>query len=694
MTRRIAALFLVLGAQGLAAQDLPILRPEHVRAISQEVSGDAAYEHVRIHTAYHKPRGGSDGLWEVARYFEQQARAAGLADVRVIKQPSTTTPWNARSAELWIAGSAPERLASMLQTPLHLADNSRRADVTAELVDVGDGSREADYAGRDVAGKVVLAHGALGTVMDEAVAKRGAAGVVWSPNPAVDRNLSYPDQVNWSTLPLQTASGKPSTWAFILTLRQGQALRQRLASATEPMRVRAQVDAEFTSREGEQPWQVMVEGFIRGTEPGIAQDVMLTAHLQESKPSANDDGSGIGSIVEIARALNKLIADGALPRPRRDIRFWWLTEISSQRQYFADNPEAHRRMWVNVNQDMVGANQAQDVMRTQNVTRVPAARFHFLNDVTEAVVDYMVAANNFDLAQQQNGIPLYPKPHFARLGTRHRYNARSIWFHNNTDHMPFNEAPIGVPAVTFTNMPDHFIHTSDDDLWNIDRTQLGRNAAAVAMIAYAMASADDRSAPVLAAETAGRGAQRLARNLGLGLSWIAVAEDGDRAAAYARAVEQVRYAARRERRALGSLAGISPAGRRMTGPLLAELDRQEAQALRELALKYRLVAGRGAPSAPALGEAERRLAAIRPALVAGPTEFLEKRGQLPSVPGLHGLMAHELLNFVDGRRTGLEIFREVAAEAREAGSHYFGTVTPEGVMQYLEGAQRVGVLRM
>ncbi|HLL48430.1 MAG TPA: hypothetical protein VK399_17140, partial [Longimicrobiaceae bacterium] len=115
---------------------------------------------------------------------------------------------------------------------------------------------------------------------------------------------------------------------------------------------------------------------------------------------------------------------------------------------------------------------------------------------------------------------------------------------------------------------------------------------------------------------------------------------------------------------------------------------------RELALKYRLVAGRGAPSAAPLNEAERRLAAVRPALVAGPKDFLEKRGQLPGIPGLHGLMSHELLNFVDGRRTGLELYREVAAEAREAGSHYYGTVTPEAVMQYLEGAQRVGVVRM
>ncbi|HEX7240918.1 MAG TPA: M28 family peptidase, partial [Longimicrobiaceae bacterium] len=613
MRRRLAALLLALAAPPLAAQSLPVLRPEYVQAISQEVSGDAAYEHIRFHTQFHKPRGGSDGLWEVARFFEQKAREAGLADVRLIRQAASNPPWNARSAELWVAGAAPERLATLIQTPLHLADNSRAADVTAELVDVGAGAREADYAGKEVAGKVVLAHGSLGAVMDEAVAKRGAAGVVWFPDPAVDRNLSYPDQVNWSTLPVQTASGKPGTFAFVLSLRQGVALRSRLAAAAAPLRVRARVDAGFTSGQGEQPWQVMVEGFIRGTEPGLAQDVMLTAHLQEEKFSANDDGSGVGSLVEVARSLNRLIEEGKLPRPRRDLRFWWVTEFGSQRQYFADHPEAHRRMWVNVNQDMVGANQAQDIMRVQNVTRVPASRFHFLNDVAEAVLEYMVASNNYELAQAQNGFPLYTRPHFAHLGTRHRFNAKMIWFHGNTDHIPFIEAPIGVPAVTFTNMPDNYIHTSDDDLWNIDRTQLGRNAAAVAMIAYAMASADDRTASALAAETTGRAAQRIERNLALGLSWVAT--ETDRAAAYHRATDQVRYAAARERRATTSLGEISPAARVMVPQLQSMLDAREEQALRELAAKYRVLTGQAAPGAAPRTPAEARLAGVRPALV-------------------------------------------------------------------------------
>jgi hypothetical protein len=690
------------------AQGLSFLEARHVRAIEHEISGDAAFEHIRFMTQFHRPRGGADGLWEVAEYTARAARAAGLADVRVIRQAYNAPPWNARFAELRLDGPGGERLASTLQTPLHLADYSRAADVVAELVDVGAGSPEELDRAR-VAGRIVLTHGELGAVMREAVVNRGAAGVVWYPSPFRDASgtdgsgLDRPDQVRWLSLPWRAEAGREPTFAFGLSLRQGIALRNRLAGAAGPLRVRAVVDAAFTSLHGTEPWQVMVEGWIRGTHDAAGQDVVLTAHLQEEAYSANDDASGSANVLEIARALNDLIAAGALPRPRRSVRFWWVTEFSSQRQYFADHPEAHRRIWVNVNQDMVGADQSQDILRKQNVTRVPATRFHFLNDVAEAVIAYMVTSNSYELAQAQAGQPLYPNPHVAALGSRHRYAAEMIFFHGNTDHIPFLEAPIGRPAISFTNMPDRYIHSTDDDLWNIDRTQLQRNAIAAALIAWAMAGADARTAPALAAEVAGRGAERIARNLRLGLAWIAATGRGETsafepaftetAAAFHAAVDQIHYAADRERRAIRSLQEIGAEPAPDTADMLEAVAQREAQALAELAAVRARIAG-GATPARVSTEAERRLAALRPALVAGPAEFLTARGSIPAVPGLHNLMAFEVLNAVDASRTGEEIYRLVAAEAREAGPHYYGTVTPEAVARYLDGAAAAGVIRL
>ena len=40
--------------------------------------------------------------------------------------------------------------------PITLAQDSESGSVTAELVDIGPGTAESDYAGKDIAGKLVL----------------------------------------------------------------------------------------------------------------------------------------------------------------------------------------------------------------------------------------------------------------------------------------------------------------------------------------------------------------------------------------------------------------------------------------------------------------------------------------------------------------------------------------------------------
>lgn len=421
------------------AQEYPLLPPAQTRWITQEVSGDAAFEHVRFMTQFHRPGGDSDGLLKVAQHYEAAARELGLAEVELLMQPCDERPWNAKFADLWLMGEEPERLASTLQTAVHLADYSRPADVTTELVDVGEGSEE-ELAKLEVKGKLVLTYGSLGGVMKAAVCARGAVGVVWYPSPFTTGNgidgggSARPDQIRWISIPSADEPDCAPTFAFGLSLDQGLALRAKLAAAGKPLTVHAHVESAFTSAAGDQPWQVMVTAKLPGTDPSLPA-VVFSGHLQEEATSANDDGTGCASTFEVARTLKVLIDSGRLPRPRRSLVFWWVTEISSQRQLFADRPEVVQSLWLNINQDMSGAEQSLDLMRKQNVTRLPATRFHVLNDVMEAAVEYLVAANNFELSQLLNGIPLYPAPVLAHRGSKHRWNAEAIFFHNNTDHM-------------------------------------------------------------------------------------------------------------------------------------------------------------------------------------------------------------------------------------------------------------------
>jgi hypothetical protein len=675
-----------------AAQTLPVLNDAQARYLAGEISGDSAYEHLRVTTQYHKPFGGHPGLLKVAEYVEQKAREYGLEDVRLIRQKNDEPPWHATAASLWLTAPQIRMLADFVQTPLRIADYSRSANVEAEIVDVGAGLIEADYSGKDVKGKIALAYGGASGVMEQAVWKRGALGIISYPNPyGADyplNALSHPEQIHWTILRPEGPEKQVPTFAFVLSEREGRALQQIANAGPAPAKVRAHVEAQF----GGEPWQVMVEGFIRGTEIDN-QDILLSAHLQEEKFSANDDGSGAASTLEIARAMVKLIRDGRLPRPRRNIRFWWTTEIGSERQYFADNPDQARKLLLNINQDMVGANQSQDVMRVQNITRVPFSRSHFLTALAEAVIGHLVRENSPQLANLQAGPDFALNPSYAALGTRHRYNAAMVPFHNNTDHMTFTEAPIGIPGITFTNWPDNYIHTSDDDLWNVDRTQLQRNAFAVAVMGYVSALASDRHTAELATLTLNAAMSHLAVDAAVANDLVARAGGAGTAAAYRLARNQIHQGVLRERKAVESVGDLAP--RSPSAALVRSLS--ESLTNYESALHTaldRFTAG-VAGKVPAVSLTEKEIAMKKrvPALACGPAEFLTRRDKVEHVEGLHDLMAFEVLNFVDGTRSALDIYEAVQAEALHGGEQYYGRVSPEKVDEYLANLQKAGLIR-
>ena len=61
-------------------------------------------------------------------------------------------------------------------------------------------------------------------------------------------------------------------------------------------------------------------------------EIIISAHLFEGYgvQGANDNISGSAAILETARIISKLIADGRIERPKRSIRFIWVPEFSGQ----------------------------------------------------------------------------------------------------------------------------------------------------------------------------------------------------------------------------------------------------------------------------------------------------------------------------------------------------------------------------
>ena len=199
-----------------------------------------------------------------------------------------------------------------------------------------------------------------------------------------------------------------------------------------------------------------------------------------------------------------------MPRPRRDIRFWWVNEFASEEHYFRENPQEPRKLLLDLNQDMVGARQSLGG-RVQYGSRLPWSLPHALEDVMESVLGTVRAGNTSLLTTRGTALPVpFTREITAVKGSREPFHARMVPYYDSTDHHAFTPAHIGVPATSLTNWPDEFIHSTGDDLDQLDATQLERNAVVVAAVALYFGSAGDGELPLLASYSGARGVARLA----------------------------------------------------------------------------------------------------------------------------------------------------------------------------------------
>src|SRR6204780_2124333 len=158
-----------------AAAQAPLLRERDISALSQELSGEIAKRNLEGITRFHRQRG-SQGFHSAAEIVAERARAYGLSDVQILQFPAdgkiyygtqrSRPPWDAEFAELWdLVNNLPAvKLASYEAEPVTLAEDSESADVTATLVDVGNGTKESDYANKNVKGQLVLVAAQPGAV--------------------------------------------------------------------------------------------------------------------------------------------------------------------------------------------------------------------------------------------------------------------------------------------------------------------------------------------------------------------------------------------------------------------------------------------------------------------------------------------------------------------------------------------------
>ncbi|KAA3612300.1 MAG: hypothetical protein DWQ05_20085 [Calditrichaeota bacterium] len=692
---------LILLAQPVLSQSTPFLNDAEIRNLTNEISGDRSFEHIRWLSHWHR-NSGMRGYFEAADYIVKAAKEAGLQDVQFIEQPRTGVNYTANSAELWMIEPVELKLADIGDHALYLSDNSRDTDVTAELVWIADGSDEA-LEDLDVAGKIVLIQGSPWPAVQRAVWEKGALGVVSYATSEGRSMLDFPDQIAWTRIPNSDDSTKKATFAFNLPPRKGEKLRKILQSdsgqdyfatgkKTPGGRIilKAKVDVDVSSKPGHTGF---VEGWIRGST-FHDQQIVLTAHLQEEQGSANDDGSGCGNLLEIARVFNKLIAEGKMEPPKRDIRFWWTDEIYSEYRYFRDNPEEPKKFLANLHQDMTGARQSLG-SRVQHLIFAPLSITSYLDALFENIGTYVIQTNNAFLSASRSG-PL-PRPHtrpiYSTRGTREGFTAAFVPYFGASDYMCFIEGIIGVPAIGMINWDDYYIHSSDDDLDKIDQTQLARNSFIVAAMAQYLGAVEAADVPLLASETYLRGQRSLNRDLRAAMHSIQKSPDSQN---WKDAMALIEQGILREKRAIKSIevfANENDSAKKTLQVFLAQTSELGDNLYADLHAHYKSLYGKKPPKLVYSMEEKAAMKKI-PANNGSLDDYFTNRRKVRFRSDLHGIMRAEVYNFVDGKRSYYDIYKAVRAEAMTFGKWYYGTVSLDEVTGLLDAAVAAGTLKL
>jgi aminopeptidase YwaD len=365
-------------------------------------------------------------------------------------------------------------IASYGAEPVVLAEDSESADVTAELVDVGEGTKESDYAGKDVKGRIILVSASPGAVQDLAMGKFGAAGIVsYAQN---QKNAWWGENENlirWGHLETFT---EHKTFAFMVSLKTARGMRERLAHG-EKITLHAVVKAGQHAGNYE-----VVTAVIPGAEPKLKEEeIAFSCHLDHQRPGANDNASGCVTILEVARTLQKLIAEGKLARPARTIRFIWPPEIEGTLALLNGKPEFAARIKAAIHMDMVGGGPATKAVF--HVTRGPMSLPSFVHDVAWAFAEFV---NEESYKFAATGVAEYPfvAPEGGKEPLRAEYSAYTM----GSDHDVYQDSSFGIPAIYMNDWPDRYIHTNFDTAANIDTTKLKRAAFIGAASGYFLAT--------------------------------------------------------------------------------------------------------------------------------------------------------------------------------------------------------------
>jgi hypothetical protein len=432
---------------------------EHIlQSLNGSISGARAKRSVAKIAEFHRIQA-SPGYDEALRYVEGELHGLTV-ETSVSEFPAdgkTETygwiapiGWRIGSGRLRQLDPTERSLCSYDEVPTSILGQSSGGRAEGGLVHVGKGTTP-ELEGADLAGAFVLTCGRAREVLKQ-IRGRGAVGLIVYPD--TERAAASYDLVQYVGLFPGAKDLDAAPIGFSISRRAADRLIEQLGKGT--VRLRGEVDAEYSDGA-----MRLLEAVIPGADPS-AGEALLVAHLCHPRPSANDNASGSGLLLELARALRGLSEEAPL---RHTVRLLWVPEFNGTIPWAKANVEKLRNVRFVLNLDMVGQS-PEAIGEPFRVSRVPNARPTYLNACFEPILA-RIAGDEATSSSQGSRRPL----HWI-------LDAPS----GGSDHLVFQATPHGLPA-TMLHHDDPYWHTSMDTVDKVDPTRLKQAGVLTAALA-------------------------------------------------------------------------------------------------------------------------------------------------------------------------------------------------------------------
>jgi aminopeptidase YwaD len=321
------------------AQAAPAPKPDEA-AFAATVSEAELLRYVRELVAFGPRMGGTPSNEQSAAYLAAFFKKHGL-EVATQEDPPALAHWESSWRVALDDGAV---LESAWPFGFSASTGGERAGKLLLVDDLAKATPTADWQRR-----VIYTPGSVGRTY-AAIVKSGflpAAILSSAPNDPTR-------YIDWSRLSSLSASAANPVPVFAVSYVDGRSLA---AAARAERTVR--VSLEATIREGRAKTVIAT---LRGESPDY---YLVCAHGDSDSggPGADDNASGVATVMEIARAYSSLVQSGKVPRPKFSIRFAvWGAEYRSARTFIESEGARLSQLKGVINFDETGTGAERDAI--------------------------------------------------------------------------------------------------------------------------------------------------------------------------------------------------------------------------------------------------------------------------------------------------------------------------------------------